>query len=209
MVNFAQIAPAYQPGHSHADTLSYELSLFGHRVFVNSGTSQYGEDEERNRQRSTAAHNTVEIDGENSSEVWAGFRVARRARATLEEVLAEPDMVRIRCCHDGYRRLQGKNLHIREWEAKVGSLKVTDRLTGTFGQATARLFTHPDVAIVKDGERLLVTLPGGEVVRVVIQGASQVEVVESTWHPQFGLSIPNKCIIASFSASTIITSIAW
>ncbi|MDT3719485.1 alginate lyase family protein [Pseudomonas oryzihabitans] len=209
LVNFAQIAPVYQPGHSHADTLSYELSLFGHRVFVNSGTSQYGEDSERNRQRSTAAHNTVEIDGENSSEVWAGFRVARRARAVLEEVVAEPDMVRIRCHHDGYRRLQGKNLHMREWEAKVGSLKVTDRLTGTFGQATARLFTHPKVAVIQDGELLLATLPGGEVVRIVIQGASHVEVVASTWHPEFGLSVPNKCITASFSANTIITTIAW
>ena len=48
-------------------------------MLVNTGISQYGEGKERNRQRSTAAHNTVEVDGENSSEVWAGFRVARRA----------------------------------------------------------------------------------------------------------------------------------
>lgn len=209
LVNFAQLSPAYQPGHSHADTLSYELSLFGQRVFVNSGTSQYGEDGERNRQRSTAAHNTVEIDGENSSEVWAGFRVARRAHAVLEELVSEPDMVRIRCHHDGYRRLKGKNLHIREWVAKAGSLQVTDRLTGTFGQATARLFTHPEVTVLQDGERLLVNLPSGEVVRIFIQGASSIEVLASTWHPEFGSSVPNQCITARFAAHTIITTIAW
>src|SRR5690606_11840873 len=80
LADVAPVGPDYQPGHAHADTLSCELSLYGQRVLVNSGISQYGEDAERHRQRSTAAHNTVEVDGENSSEVWAGFRVARRAR---------------------------------------------------------------------------------------------------------------------------------
>ena len=56
---------------------------------MNSGTSEYGLGEERQRQRGTAAHNTVVIDGENSSEVWAGFRVARRARARLLDARAE------------------------------------------------------------------------------------------------------------------------
>ena len=35
---------------------------------------------ERNRQRSTGAHSTVEVNGLDSSEVWGGFRVGRRAR---------------------------------------------------------------------------------------------------------------------------------
>jgi uncharacterized heparinase superfamily protein len=75
LLDLAPVGPDYQPGHAHADTLSFELSLFGQRVFVNSGTSQYGVDDERDRQRCTAAHNTLEIDGKSSSEVWAGFRV--------------------------------------------------------------------------------------------------------------------------------------
>ena len=79
LADVACVGPDYQPGHAHADTLSCELSLFGQRVLVNSGISQYGEGAERHRQRSTAAHNTVEVESANSSEVWAGFRVARRA----------------------------------------------------------------------------------------------------------------------------------
>ncbi|MEY6432337.1 heparinase II/III-family protein [Thioalkalicoccus limnaeus] len=64
----------------HADTLSFELSLFGQRTIVNGGTSRYGSGPERLAERSTAAHSTVQIDGADSSEVWGGFRVARRAR---------------------------------------------------------------------------------------------------------------------------------
>src|SRR6202041_1111387 len=69
----AGIGAAYQPGHAHADSLRFELSLGNRRVLVNSGTSQYGADAERQRQRGTAAHNTVVVDGQDSSEIWAGF----------------------------------------------------------------------------------------------------------------------------------------
>ena len=76
----AVIGPDYQPGHAHADTLSFELSVDGERLISNSGTSTYERGAQRTYERSTRAHNTVEVDGENSSEVWAAFRVARRAR---------------------------------------------------------------------------------------------------------------------------------
>ena len=42
LIDVAPIGPDYLPGHAHADTLSYELSLSGKRVLVNSGTSRYG-----------------------------------------------------------------------------------------------------------------------------------------------------------------------
>ena len=78
-LDVAPIGPDYLPGHAHADTLSFEFSLFGERVIVDTGTSCYGISSERIRQRGTDAHNTVTINGENSSEVWSGFRVAGRA----------------------------------------------------------------------------------------------------------------------------------
>jgi uncharacterized heparinase superfamily protein len=209
LLNFAQIGPTYQPGHTHADTLSFELSLFGQRVFVNSGTSQYGEDSERHRQRSTAAHNTIEVDSENSSEVWAGFRVARRAQVVLETFEHAGDKVRIRCTHNGYKRLAGKNLHSREWVATTDKLQITDSITGTFERAIARFFLHPEARITHNGEHLAITLPTGEVISVCVQGAASVSVVNSTWHPEFGKSVPNQCIVAELSSKTLITSVTW
>ncbi|MEA1049046.1 alginate lyase family protein [Lamprobacter modestohalophilus] len=80
LLDVAPIGPDYLPGHAHADTLSFELSIFGQPVIVNGGTSRYGTGPERLAERGTAAHSTVQIDGADSSEVWGGFRVARRAR---------------------------------------------------------------------------------------------------------------------------------
>jgi uncharacterized heparinase superfamily protein len=42
ILDVAPVGPDYLPGHAHADTLSFELSLFGQRVFCNGGTSRYG-----------------------------------------------------------------------------------------------------------------------------------------------------------------------
>ncbi len=80
LLDVAPVGPDYLPGHAHADTLSFELSVFGQRVIVNAGISRYGSGPERLAERGTAAHSTVQIDGADSSEVWGAFRVARRAR---------------------------------------------------------------------------------------------------------------------------------
>jgi uncharacterized heparinase superfamily protein len=67
LLDIAPIGPDYLPGHAHADTLSFELSHRERRVIVNGGTSCYGTGAQRQRERATAAHSTVEINGQASS----------------------------------------------------------------------------------------------------------------------------------------------
>src|SRR5207237_10587114 len=79
IIDAGSVGPSYQPGHAHAGTLSFELSLRGARVIVNSGTSTYEAGVMREFQRSTAAHNTVSYRSQCSSETGASVRVGRRA----------------------------------------------------------------------------------------------------------------------------------
>ena len=84
-----EIGPSYQPGHAHADSLSFELWKGREKIVSDTGTDRYVVDAERKRQRGSAAHNVVVIDGQNSSEVWGGHRVARRVKPlgwSVEEV---------------------------------------------------------------------------------------------------------------------------
>jgi len=205
IVDVAEVGPAYQPGHAHADTLSYEWSVFGQRVLVNSGTSQYGEDAERQRQRGTPAHNTVSIDGADSSEVWAGFRVARRARPFDLKIGTTADRVDITCAHDGYRRLPGRVIHRRRWEAAPGCLRVSDSISGGFTSAVSRLHLHPDVRVTADGE---LSLPGGQRLRFAVTGGNWA-VRPSVWHPGFGQSVPNACIEISLRAAESAVEFTW
>jgi len=49
IADVGEIGPDHLPGHAHADTLSFELSLRGQRVLVNGGTSTYEVGAERLR----------------------------------------------------------------------------------------------------------------------------------------------------------------
>ncbi|WP_445005924.1 heparinase II/III family protein [Halomonas mongoliensis] len=209
LLDLAPVGPDYQAGHAHADTLSMELSLFGQRVLVNSGTSRYGDDTERHWQRSTAAHNTVTVDDEDSSEVWSGFRVARRALPVIELLEADHRQVELVAHHTGYQRLKGRNRHRREWVAAERSLTVTDTVTGPHERAMARWYLHPTVHSEWEGESLVARLPTGQVITLHIQGADVQRLEASEWHPGFGNIQPNRCLVAIFSHGKLTTHITW
>jgi uncharacterized heparinase superfamily protein len=206
----AAVGPDYLPGHAHADTLSFELSLFGQRVFVNSGISRYGEDVERERQRGTAAHNTVIVDGCDSTEVWSGFRVARRARARLRSFDAQPRSTSIHATHDGYSRLPGRNEHSRRWMLGHEFLRIEDTVSGRFARAEALFHMHPEiVARASRRHGIDVCGPAGLLASVDFDGALSVEIRNGTWHPGFGLTLPNQHAAVQFAGDLLVTKVAW
>jgi uncharacterized heparinase superfamily protein len=122
--------PEELPAHAHADCLSFELWVGGRRVVVDTGTSTYEPGPRRSYERSTAAHNTVEVDEVDQTEVWGTFRAARRARATLELVEDDGSQVTVVASHDGYRHLPGAPVHRRRWTLRPGRLEIQDVVTG-------------------------------------------------------------------------------
>ena len=210
ILDVGEIGPDYQPGHAHADTLSFELSLFGQRVFVNAGISKYGTGTLRDYQRGTAAHNTVQINHKNSSDVWSGFRVGRRARPFDLEVLTHEGHAQIECSHDGYYHSSGKNIHRRVWQLTESSLKIHDKIQGAYQKAEARFYLHPEVEIVSNNHRKLrLRLANQQEVNVYFEVEGCFFVEETTWFPGFGKTIPNQCIIVVFDRKEIWTQIAW
>lgn len=208
----APIGPDYLPGHAHADTLTFELSLFGQRMFVNSGTDRYGNGAERLRQRSTVAHNTIAVNGQNSSEVWDGFRVARRAYPSQPVVEHVDGQATVMANHDGYSRLPDKNIHQRRWMLAPDTLCIEDHVSGSFEQAQARFYLHPSVQVENYDAltgRLTLRLPQGQTAEIKMVGTDSVEIESATWHPAFGIIVPNLCISATLNSNELTTRITW
>ena len=210
LLDVARVGPDYLPGHAHADSLSFELSVFGRRLLVNGGTSCYGMSAERLRQRGTAAHNTVVVDGLDSSEVWGGFRVARRAHPHGLQVREDGQGAVVRCSHDGYRWLPGRPRHTRQWALHAAELVVDDELAGDYREAVAQYRFHPDVAvsIEADGRSGTAALLGGERVRWVIEHGDG-ELVPSSWHPHFGVSMPCSLLRVRLAGGRARVRFAW
>ena len=189
LADVGDLGPAYLPGHAHADSLSFELSIRGKRVLVNGGTSTYEADQLRERQRGTAMHNSVVVDGEDSSEVWGSFRVARRAKVHDVVVTVDPDSgVKLRAWHDGYMRLPGKVAHARTWRIAPDRLLVEDSIEGKFSTwyATFRLPSGMEV----DPDRAVATDREGVTFGWTISGHASGRLVQGFWYPRFGAQLP-------------------
>ena len=203
IIDCGQIGPDYQPGHAHCDTLSYELVINGRRVIVDSGVFDYELSLERAYARSTKAHNTVVVDGEEQSEVWGVFRVARRARPT-QTCIEQPaaGSVRFTGAHDGYARLAGKPIHKRSMSYDGrDSWLIEDMLEGRGAhRMESYLHIHPDYQVVPNGSALRVIEPSGSPIAIVeALEESQMRVEQGWYFPEFGVKRENDVIVFTCS----------
>lgn len=200
--------PEYLPAHSHADMLTYELTVGGKRFVVDSGVYEYQEGQWRDYFRSTRAHNTVEVDGANQSDVYSSFRVARRARPLAPSFRVEDGVVIMRGGHDGYARLASPVIHQRTVAYHPeGAWLVVDRLIGQGNcQAESFIHLHPEVALAiqddgyalaRDDTRLSLVFAESSPLRVI---ENQDEQAGQGWHSEvFGIKRRNTVLALELS----------
>ena len=105
---------ALSRGHAHADALSIDLAAYGRTLIVDPGTYTYtGSASSRDSFRSSAAHNTLIVDGEPSSVPAGPFSWRTTARCALREWTTDERFDFFEGEHDGYARLQPPATHIR------------------------------------------------------------------------------------------------
>ena len=209
ILDVAPVGPDYLPGHAHADSLSFELSIFDQRIIVNGGTSLYDISPVRLRERQTVAHSTVEVDGRSSSEVWSSFRVARRAKPFDLQTKSREDEIYVGCSHDGYARLKGKPIHRREWTFAKNELKISDRVTGGKHRAIARFILHPSVYIerVNLNDWCIYTPLGQKVLFKVLIGNGFVE--SANYAPEFGVVLQTQCLAIELTSGRSEAKLQW
>lgn len=195
IADYGRIGPDHNPGHGHADMFSFELSLNGCRVITDSGVHDYEPSATRHYCRSTAAHNTVEIDGRDQCELWGAFRVARRGHPHDVTWRHDANGFCLAGRHDGYARLPGKPLHARqvEWNRADGLL-VRDTISAKRPvRCVSRLHLHPHCQVVGlTGRCVRVSHPGGA---FRVEAKSDVKIGETPYHPRFYETQRRPCLI--------------
>jgi len=178
------IGPDYQPGHAHADTFSFELHINNRPVIVDSGTSTYEVNDARFYERSTMAHNTVAVQGLNSSQVWGGHRVAKRAKVKITKDL--PDL--ISASHNGYQSLG--QTHTRTFQNTGNDIRIIDEITQ---QGIYYLHFHPDEEFRVCDQTIV-----GKDYSVTFSGVDSIECFDSEYSPEFNKRIPSKSVKITF-----------
>lgn len=189
VIDVGNIGPDYIPGHAHSDTFNFELYVHNRPFIVDTGTSTYETNVLRQSERSTAAHNTVMVNGIEQSEVWGGFRVARRAKVFD---LSESSST-FSATHDGYKRIGA--LHTRHFDFSEHTIIIRDNVESSETYTSTAFFHfHPDVSIdlangIVQADNAVLTFSG-----------HILNITTKMYHyaPRFNTLIPAKVVLIEF-----------
>lgn len=195
IIDAGPVGPSYQPGHSHADALSFMLYYDHKPILVEVGTSTYQIGERRNYERSTAAHNTVVIANTNQSEVWGGFRVGKRANVKIAK---EADF-EFEADHDGYLSTFGVKHH-RNFIFAKDEILINDKIEGKTGE----LYLHFAPGIELNVENLQ-CIEIVDIGKVALQNAKDVIIKDYSFADGYNRYQVAKVIVVSFNDSLTTT----
>jgi hypothetical protein len=165
-------APEFLPAHAHADALSLHVWWRGEPVLVDPGTSTYEPGALRDRERGTAAHSTLTMDGRDQFRLWGAFRSGPLAEVKLRYARSNA----LEASVHWSRRIR----HVRRIEWAGGELVITDTVAG---KGRHRL------------ESRLVWAPEAPPVDVEVVGADRRE--EETWTAErHGERVPTAATVA-------------
>lgn len=192
LLDMAPLGVSYNLGHAHADTGTFLLWVDDRKLLVDTGTSTYNSGERREYERSTSAHNTVVVHGENSSKVWGAFRCAQRAQVSIES--DGPEIYTL--IHNGYR---DKGIICRRsFVCKEESLEVVDTLQG-FSSCEAIAYFHlaSDVEILSIEDSRIIT----DRATFTFEGHQTVQLTHREISEEYNVLQPTLVISVRFSGS--------
>jgi len=158
IIKAGHVGPHYNVAHAHADSLSFTLFHKSFEVITDRGVSTYEKNEVRQEERGTESHNTVVWKGQNSSDVWGGFRVGKKAKT----IITKDDDKHVIASHNGY-----PVRHERSWYLSENKLIISDKLRGE--AATAHLHFNSSADAVQDGNEYRVPS-----LKITFENANQI-----------------------------------
>ena len=198
---FADVGPIGL--HGNNDTLSFTLHTSDGRAwFIDPGTGCYTRDESlRNSLRSTAAHNTPVVDGEEIARFSGLWRVESDRMETkfissnLDEASGEEgDPLVMAGEHRAYESLPTGGIRVeRKWKVEGNQLEISDRLTGSGKHRVTTGFALPPDICVREREEGMLELSscgkrgeGG----ILFSCNYPMTVREGEFSPSYGIVLP-------------------
>lgn len=174
--------------HGHADALSVTLAVGGDELLIDPGTFRYnGVPAERSYFKSTAAHNTVVVDGCDQADQVTGFiwKTPCTGRLLKSEKIEAGYLIEAE--HDGYKRLKQPLMHRRTLiYTPQESLLIRDSFQGTGEhEFVVHFHLHPDALVNETAGWWRVDRAGGTIWIKLLDGGT-FELVRGQERPMLG-----------------------
>jgi hypothetical protein len=181
------MAPLYN--HGHADALSITLSVGGREILVDPGTYRYnGEPQFRRYFKSTRAHNTVTIDGQDQAIQQTGFIWSHPYNVKVLRNENLNGVWLIQAEHDGYLRYKKPVKHMRSvliFEGK--KIIMQDKFSGEgTHEFELNFHLHPDATLSKCQGNLWYVYNGAAEIYITIFDQNNIREVKGERDPLLG-----------------------
>lgn len=204
-VDCGGVGLAGRGGHGHNDCLSFEAALEGRTLVSDCGTLVYTRSpHERDRFRSTAAHNTPRVAGEEINRFAGLWGLCDDARGCVRHFSCSHERDVLEASHDGYRRLCPAVTPVRRFvlDHELHVLAVLDRFETTPG-ATLELEIPLQLAIGVEPVQVAARewlLESGESFRLLCDAGPrwQFALEPGQVSPSYGVAQPAWRIVARY-----------
>lgn len=178
IVDGGPLGPREQPGHAHCGLGSMVASYHTERILEDTGVFEYEHGTRRSYARSTAAHSTLQFEGEEQADCWGEFRMGRRVRRIGWHNDA-------RSCQLEYAWQSGR-IHRRCVVVDQGQLVIDDEILGArLERMILRWHWAPGVIPDGTGPSTWVT-PARTRIHVELPSAWSWEIDSTPFFPAFG-----------------------
>jgi hypothetical protein len=135
--------------HGHADALSVVVSVGGTRLLDDAGTGTYHDARVRDTLRSTAAHNTVGVDGLDQADPFDAFKWINPPTVRVHGQHVGVHFDYAMASHTGYARLRQPIRHTRAvLFVRPECWLIVDRVEGSGEHVFTRYFNCPPTAVL-------------------------------------------------------------
>jgi uncharacterized heparinase superfamily protein len=185
-------------GHGHNDTFSFEFWCDGRALIVDSGTFTYSANVKlRNEFRSTAAHNTLMVDGKELADFTGLWSIrADETRPRVVRWVAENNRCILEAEHSAYLGMPSRIVHRRQFELIHSplSLIITDTLKGT-GSHLIESFLHfaPRVTVqIASPQKAIARNENGRY--IISVSAGEISLHDTSYSSSYGVRELNKAV---------------
>lgn len=202
--------------HGHADALAFTLTVGGIPFLIDPGTYAYHTEREwRHYFRSTAAHNTLRVDGMDQSVSGGNFMWVKHGNARCEQWRTTDVQDVFVGVHDGYQRLPDPVRHQRKlvYDKSARRLDIVDTVECAAAHQAERCWHFADdVAVAMDADGGVTASKGGWQLRLSPSEATQANLYRGSeapifgwWSPRFSVKVPSPTVVWTNAISQTTT----
>lgn len=202
----------------HAGTLSFELSHGNDRIIVNSGNAAYVNIDGKIPEalsRSTAAHSTLVLNNENSSDVLDDGFIGRGITEVSSKLISEAGHHMLEAEHNGYVNNHGmmhrRLIYMNDMGDDIrgeDELKLSykgDKMPIPFDIS---FYLHPNISVSRQGDQIVLDTASGTKWAFMARGA-EASISESIYFGDAGKVSPSQQIRLSSATDGEKTTVLW